>query len=194
LLGALIVGGPGDRCGSRNMLRVVGMLYVISALSCALAWNFTSFVLCRFLAGIAIGGSSVLAPVYLAEIAPANRRGALVGLFQVNIVIGILLAHSSNLSGPQRDSPDIQGADCRLLPRHRGAFQGRAVRIFCEHDGAAIHRGFFLDAGDARRDTGTNERCAPYGRAKSLAPQYVTRQKRRAPASGRLKTKKIFNR
>jgi MFS family permease len=78
LLGALIVGGPGDRYGSRNMLRVVGMLYMVSALGCALAWNFTSFALCRFLAGIAIGGSSVLAPVYLAEIAPANRRGALV--------------------------------------------------------------------------------------------------------------------
>jgi hypothetical protein len=181
LLGALIVGGPGDRYGSRNMLRVVGMLYVISALGCALVWNFTSFVLCRFLAGIAIGGSSVLAPVYLAEIAPANRRGALVGLFQVNIVIGILLAHSSNLSGPQRDALDIQRADCRLLPRHRGAFQGRAVRIFCEHDGAAILRGFFLDAGNARRGTGTNERCARYGRAESLAPQYVTPQKRRAP-------------
>jgi sugar porter (SP) family MFS transporter len=96
LLGALVVGGPGDRYGSRNMLRVIGLLYVVSALGSALAWNFTSFVLCRFLAGIAIGGSSVLAPVYLAEIAPANRRGALVGLFQVNIVIGILLAYGSN--------------------------------------------------------------------------------------------------
>ena len=53
MLGALIVGGPGDRYGSRNMLRVVGMFYVISALGCALAFNFTSFVLCRFLAGIA---------------------------------------------------------------------------------------------------------------------------------------------
>jgi sugar porter (SP) family MFS transporter len=96
LLGALIVGGPGDRYGSRNMLRVVGLLYATSALGCALAWNFTSFASCRFLAGIAIGGSSVLAPVYLAEIAPANRRGALVGLFQINIVIGILLAYGSN--------------------------------------------------------------------------------------------------
>jgi sugar porter (SP) family MFS transporter len=53
-------------------------------------------VLWRFLAGIAIGGSSVLAPVYLAEIAPAKRRGALVGLFQMNIVVGILLAYGSN--------------------------------------------------------------------------------------------------
>jgi sugar porter (SP) family MFS transporter len=96
LLGALFVGRPGDRYGSRDMLRVVGLLYVVSALGCALAWSLTSFVACRFLTGIAIGGSSVLAPVYLAEIAPANRRGALVGLFQVNIVIGILLAYGSN--------------------------------------------------------------------------------------------------
>jgi MFS family permease len=71
LLGALIVGGPGDRYGSRNMLRVVGMLYVISALGCALAWSLTSFALCRFLAGIAIGGSSVPAPIFLDEIASA---------------------------------------------------------------------------------------------------------------------------
>jgi sugar porter (SP) family MFS transporter len=96
LLGALIAGAPGDRYGSRNMLRVIGLLYVISALGCAAAWNLASFITWRFLAGIAIGGSSVLAPVYLAEIAPANRRGALVGLFQVNIVIGILLAYGSN--------------------------------------------------------------------------------------------------
>jgi sugar porter (SP) family MFS transporter len=96
LLGALVAGGPGDRYGSRDMLRVIGLLYLISALGCALAWNLTSFVACRFLAGIAIGGSSVLAPVYLAEIAPADRRGAIVGLFQLNIVIGILLAYGSN--------------------------------------------------------------------------------------------------
>jgi sugar porter (SP) family MFS transporter len=78
------------------MLRLVGLLYVVSALGSALAWNLYAFVACRFLAGIAIGASSVLAPVYLAEIAHANRRGALVGLFQLNIVIGILLAYGSN--------------------------------------------------------------------------------------------------
>jgi sugar porter (SP) family MFS transporter len=97
LLGALIGGRPGDRYGSRNMLRLIGVLYLVSAVGCALSWNFASFVTCRFLTGIAIGGSSVLAPVYLAEIAPTNRRGALVGLFQVNIVGGILLAYGSNL-------------------------------------------------------------------------------------------------
>ncbi|HEX3866154.1 MAG TPA: MFS transporter, partial [Gemmatimonadaceae bacterium] len=93
LLGALIAGRPGDRYGSRDTLRLVGFLYVVSALGSALAWSFMAFVACRFLAGIAIGASSVLAPVYLAEIAPANRRGALVGLFQLNIVVGILLAY-----------------------------------------------------------------------------------------------------
>jgi len=96
LVGALALGRPGDRFGSRDMLRVIGLLYVASALGCAFAWDIRSFMLWRFLAGVAIGGSSVLAPVYLAELAQAERRGALVGLFQVNIVAGILLAYGSN--------------------------------------------------------------------------------------------------
>jgi sugar porter (SP) family MFS transporter len=107
LLGALIAGRPGDRYGSRNMLRLVGLLYVVSASGSALAWNLPAFIACRFLAGIAIGASSVLAPVYLAEIARADRRGALVGLFQLNIVIGILLAYGSNFLVAQY----IGGAD-----------------------------------------------------------------------------------
>jgi sugar porter (SP) family MFS transporter len=96
LLGALVMGRPGDRFGSRNTLRFIGLLYVLSAAGCALAWSLPAFFVFRFLAGIAIGGSSVLAPVYISEIAPAKRRGALVGLFQVNIVVGILLAYCSN--------------------------------------------------------------------------------------------------
>jgi sugar porter (SP) family MFS transporter len=96
LLGALVMGSPGDRFGTRNTLRFIGALYFVSALGCALAWSLSAFVVFRFLAGIAIGGSSVLAPVYLAEIVPARRRGALVGLFQFNIVLGILIAYLSN--------------------------------------------------------------------------------------------------
>jgi sugar porter (SP) family MFS transporter len=96
LVGALAMGAPGDRFGSRNTLRVIGGLYTIAALGCALAWNLPAFVIFRFLVGLAIGGSSVLAPVYIAEIAPAERRGALVGLFQFNVVLGILLAYCSN--------------------------------------------------------------------------------------------------
>jgi sugar porter (SP) family MFS transporter len=98
LAGALAAGAPGDRFGSRNTLRLIGALYTMAALGCALAWNLPSFVIFRFLVGLAIGGSSVLAPVYIAEIAPAQRRGALVGLFQFNIVLGILLAYCSNFA------------------------------------------------------------------------------------------------
>jgi sugar porter (SP) family MFS transporter len=96
LIGALVAGVPGDRYGSRDTLKIVGFLYVVSALGCALCWNVESFYVCRFIGGLAIGASSVLAPVYIAEIAPAGRRGALTGLFQFNIVLGILVAFASN--------------------------------------------------------------------------------------------------
>ncbi|HUQ11753.1 MAG TPA: sugar porter family MFS transporter [Steroidobacteraceae bacterium] len=96
LIGALVAGIPGDRYGSRDTLKVVGFMYVVSALGCALCWNIESFYVCRFIGGLAIGASSVLAPVYISEIAPAERRGALTGLFQFNIVLGILVAFASN--------------------------------------------------------------------------------------------------
>jgi sugar porter (SP) family MFS transporter len=96
LIGALVAGAPGDRYGSRDALKIVGFLYVVSALGCAFCWNLESFYVFRFLSGLAIGASSVLAPVYISEIAPAERRGALTGLFQFNIVLGILLAFVSN--------------------------------------------------------------------------------------------------
>jgi sugar porter (SP) family MFS transporter len=98
LLGALVMGKPGDTFGTRDTLRFVGLLYLVAALGCAFSWNLPSFVIFRFLIGIAIGGSSVLAPVYIAEIVPASRRGALVGLFQFNIVLGILVAYLSNFA------------------------------------------------------------------------------------------------
>ena len=74
----------------------MGLLYVVSALGCALAPSWTFFLVFRFIGGIGIGGSSVLGPVYIAELAPAKWRGRMVGLFQINIVIGILLAYLSN--------------------------------------------------------------------------------------------------
>jgi sugar porter (SP) family MFS transporter len=95
-LGALFAGPPGDRFGSRDALKLVGVLYVISAVGCAVCWNLESFYVFRFIGGLAIGASSVLAPVYISEIAPAERRGRLTGLFQFNIVFGILLAFLSN--------------------------------------------------------------------------------------------------
>ena len=96
LIGALCSGAIGDKHGSRNALRVMALLYLVSGLGCALAWDWFSLMSFRFIGGLAIGGSSVLAPVYISEIAPPERRGALVGLFQLNIVLGILVAYLSN--------------------------------------------------------------------------------------------------
>jgi len=95
-IGALVAGWPGDRYGSRDTLKAVGFMYIASALGCAFCWNLESFYVFRFIGGLAIGASSVLAPVYISEIAPAERRGALTGLFQFNIVLGILVAFLSN--------------------------------------------------------------------------------------------------
>jgi len=98
LCGALFMGKLGDLFGTRDMLKIVGLLYLVSAAGCALSWDLHSFIAFRFIGGIAIGGSSVLAPVYISEIVPAQRRGALVGLFQFNIVFGILVAYLSNFA------------------------------------------------------------------------------------------------
>jgi sugar porter (SP) family MFS transporter len=92
----MLAGIPGDRYGRRDSLRGMAVLYVVSALGCAFAWNWTALVIFRFIGGLAIGGSSVLGPMYIAEISPAKWRGRLVGLFQFNVVFGILLAYLSN--------------------------------------------------------------------------------------------------
>ena len=96
LLGAVTAGGPGDRYGARACMRWVAALYLLSGLGCLLAWRWDVLITFRVLAGLAVGASSVLAPVYIAEIAPPARRGALVGGFQLAIVAGILVAYLSN--------------------------------------------------------------------------------------------------
>jgi MFS transporter, SP family, arabinose:H+ symporter len=96
VIGAMSAGIPGQKYGGRETLRVLAVFYVISALGCAFAWNWHALLVARFIGGLGIGGSSVLGPVYIAELAPAKIRGRLVGTFQINIVIGILLAYFSN--------------------------------------------------------------------------------------------------
>lgn len=96
LLGALIAGKPGDRYGSRSVLIWVAIAYALSAAGCALSGSLWLFLAFRLLNGFAIGASSVLAPVYIAEISPPARRGMLVGSFQLSIVVGILAAYCSN--------------------------------------------------------------------------------------------------
>lgn len=96
VIGAATAGSLGQRYGSREMLRLTAILYVLSALGCAFAPGWTFLLAARFLGGLGIGGSSVLGPVYIAELAPPKLRGRLVGTFQINIVVGILLAYLSN--------------------------------------------------------------------------------------------------
>lgn len=96
VIGAMSAGVVGQRIGGREALRIMAILYTVSALGCAFAWNWPSLMVFRFIGGLGIGGSSVLGPVYIAELAPAKWRGRMVGLFQINIVIGILLAYLSN--------------------------------------------------------------------------------------------------
>jgi SP family arabinose:H+ symporter-like MFS transporter len=96
IIGSMLAGIPGDRYGRRDSLRILAVLYFISAVGCGFAWNWTALVVFRVIGGLAIGGSSVLGPMYIAEIAPAKYRGRLVGLFQFNVVFGILLAYLSN--------------------------------------------------------------------------------------------------
>jgi MFS transporter, SP family, arabinose:H+ symporter len=96
VVGALLASIPGDRYGRRDSLRVMAILYLISALGCAFASNWYALIFFRFIGGLAIGGSSVLGPMYISEIAPAKWRGRLVGFFQFNVVAGILLAYLSN--------------------------------------------------------------------------------------------------
>lgn len=96
VIGAMTAGIPGQKYGGRETLRFLAVCYVVSALGCAFAWNWYVLLAARFIGGIGIGGSSVLGPVYIAELAPAKLRGRLVGMFQINIVIGILLAYLSN--------------------------------------------------------------------------------------------------
>jgi sugar porter (SP) family MFS transporter len=94
--GSLSVGKPGDLFGRRLMLKIMALLFILSAVGTGLATSLTVFVLFRFIGGLAIGGASVLSPMYISEISPAHLRGRLVAISQLAIVSGILLAFFSN--------------------------------------------------------------------------------------------------
>ncbi len=96
VIGAMCSGVLGQKIGGREALRIMAILYLVSSVGCAFAPNWDVLMVSRFVGGLGIGGSSVLGPVYIAELAPAKWRGRMVGTFQINIVIGILLAYLSN--------------------------------------------------------------------------------------------------
>ena len=96
VVGSLTAGRLAQRFGGRSSLRLLAFCYLASALGCALAPGWVWLLLARFIGGLGVGGTSVVGPVYVAELAPARWRGRMVGLFQINIVLGVLLAYLSN--------------------------------------------------------------------------------------------------
>ena len=101
VLGSLFGGKPMDRWGRKPTLLLIGILFTVSAIGSALAWDPYSFSFFRFIGGVGVGASSVAAPAYISEISTAKNRGRLVALYQFNLVFGILIAFLSNyfLSG-----------------------------------------------------------------------------------------------
>jgi sugar porter (SP) family MFS transporter len=98
VVGAIAAGPMGRKWGGRTSLLVLSSCYFVSALGCAVSPAWDSLIFFRFIGGLGMGGSSVVAPVYIAEVAPARQRGRLVGAFQLNIIAGILLAYLSNFA------------------------------------------------------------------------------------------------
>lgn len=96
VLGSLVVGVPARIYGRKKVLLAIAVLYVISAIGCASISAWLLFVLFRFSAGVAVGASSVVGPMYISEISPAKLRGRLAGSFQLNIVAGIFIAYLTN--------------------------------------------------------------------------------------------------
>lgn len=106
VIGALFGGIPANKYGRKSAMVWIGVLYLVSAVGSALAPEVISFMVFRFIGGLGVGASSVVAPMYISEIAPAKRRGLLVALFQFNLVFGILMAYFSNYLIGLTGSPD----------------------------------------------------------------------------------------
>ncbi|RYY36625.1 MAG: MFS transporter [Sphingobacteriaceae bacterium] len=96
VIGSLFGSRPSDSFGRKNTLYFVAIAYLLSSLGTALAGDWSVFLIFRFLGGLGVGASSVTAPIYISEVSPADRRGSLVGLFQFNVVLGILVSFLSN--------------------------------------------------------------------------------------------------
>ncbi|MDR3298825.1 MAG: sugar porter family MFS transporter [Candidatus Accumulibacter sp.] len=119
-IGALSVGSLSDKFGRKPLLIIAAVLFIVGALFCAIAPNFLLLVLARIILGLAVGGASALTPAYLAELAPAAKRGSLGTLFQLMITLGILLAYVGNLGFLGHNIAGIQDwrwmLGCALIP------------------------------------------------------------------------------
>ena len=98
VIGSMIAGKPAQRYGRKKVLLVIALMYLVSAIGCSLTPTWILFISFRMIGGIAVGASSVVGPMYISEISPAAVRGRLTGMFQLNIVIGILVAFLTNFA------------------------------------------------------------------------------------------------
>ena len=98
VIGSMIAGNPAQRYGRKKVLLVIALMYLLSAIGCSITPTWTLFIIFRMIGGIAVGASSVVGPMYISEISPAAVRGRLTGMFQLNIVIGILVAFLTNFA------------------------------------------------------------------------------------------------
>jgi sugar porter (SP) family MFS transporter len=96
ILGTILIGRPGDLYGAKRLLQLLAIMFFASSAGCALATDISVFIIFRFIGGLAIGGASVLCPVYISEISPPKHRGVLAATFQLAIVLGILMSLISN--------------------------------------------------------------------------------------------------
>lgn len=126
VLGSLIGGWPNDKFGRKKTLLFIGLLYVVSAIGCGLANGVGMFVMARLLGGIGIGISTVTAPLYISEISPPAYRGRLSGMFQFNIVFGVLVAFISNVVIAK-----IGGADAWRWMLGIAAFPSIVYAVMC---------------------------------------------------------------
>ena len=94
--GSLLAGMPADRFGRKPVLFIIALLFAVSAIGSAITSSWSLFVFFRLIGGIGVGASSVVAPMYISEISPANLRGRMTALFQFNVIFGILMAYLSN--------------------------------------------------------------------------------------------------
>lgn len=96
VLGTILIGRPGDLYGAKRLLQLLALMFLASSVGCATADNIRVFIISRFIGGLAIGGASVLCPVYISEISPPKHRGVLASTFQLAIVVGILFSLITN--------------------------------------------------------------------------------------------------
>jgi sugar porter (SP) family MFS transporter len=96
IISTILIGKPGDIYGAKRLLQLLSIMFFVSSVGCGLATDISMLILFRFIGGLAIGGASVLCPVYISEISPPKHRGLLASTFQLAIVIGILLSLISN--------------------------------------------------------------------------------------------------